>query len=149
VTGYSCLPFISKYSLGLTVIDGYYFSIRVLVHHPSMSVADLTVCMGDEPDHSREPLDGRDAFWSQVGETTGKSGFFSEVSDVVSWLEERGAGIQRILATGGSIQVIVQLPGDRNTGDTWKPSDMARAAALGISLGVEVFPSIRGVTSGT
>lgn len=128
------------------MIDGYYFSTRILVTHPSMSVADMTVNMGEKPDHSNEPLNGKGGFWSRVGETTGKRNFFSEVSDIVSWLEGKGTNIQRILATGGHIQVIVQLPGDRNTGDSWKPSDMARAAALGISLGVEVFPSIRGVT---
>lgn len=129
------------------MIDGYYFSIRVLVTHPSMSVADLTVRMGEQPDHSREPLDGRYACWSRIGQTAGKREFFSEVSDVVYWLEEKNSDVRQILKTGGCIQVIVQLPGDRNTGDTWKPSDMARAAALGISLGVEVFPSIRGVTN--
>lgn len=115
--------------------DGYYFSIRVLVTHPSMSVADSTVGTGDQPDYSREPLDGFGAFWSRVSETTGKRDFFSEVSDVISWLEERGTEIRPILATGGAIQVIVELLGDRNTGDTWKPSDMARAAAVGVSLG--------------
>lgn len=129
------------------MIDGYYFSIRVLVIHPSMSVAELAEVMGDQPDQSREASAGCSAFWSRVGETKGNRAFFSELSDVVSWLEGRRIGLRRILGAGGDIQAIVQLPGDRNTGDTWKPRDMARAAALGVSLGVEVFPQIRGVTS--
>ncbi|PIF27354.1 hypothetical protein CLU88_2244 [Acidovorax sp. 56] len=133
--------------LGVTLIDSYYFSIRVLVNHPSMSVADLTRAMGADPDHSRTRADGLGASWSMVDETTGKRDFFSEVSDVISWLETRSTDLQRVLATGGSIEVIVQLPGDRNTGDSWKPADMGRAAALGVSLGIEVFPRIRGVTS--
>jgi len=98
------------------MIDGYYFSIRILVRHPSMPVADLTVAMGDEPNHSGEPHDQNGAFWSLVSETTGKRDFFSEVSEIVSWLEGRRKDIRCILATGGSIQVIVQLPGDRNIG---------------------------------
>jgi hypothetical protein len=129
------------------MLDGYYFSIRVLVTHPSMSVADLSAHMGEQPDHSREPLDGVGAFWARTGETRGKREFFSEVSEVLTWLEGRRAEVERILATSGAIQVIVELPGDRNTGDTWEPSDMARAVELGVSLGVEVFPKIRGVTS--
>ena len=129
------------------MVDGYYFRIRILVRHPSMPVADLTAAMGDQPDHSGEPRDRNGAFWSLVSETTGQRDFFSEVSEVVSWLEGRRTDIRSILATGGSIQVIVQLPGDRNIGATWEPRDMARAAELGISLGVEVFPTIRGVTN--
>lgn len=130
------------------MLDGYYFSIRVLVRHPAKRVADLTRGLGEEPDYSGEPIDGKVAFWSRVSETSGERGFFSEVTDVISWLEGKNAFIREVLDSKGSIEVIVQLPGDRNIGDSWNAGAMSRAAALGVSLGVEVFPSIRGVTNG-
>ncbi len=43
--------------------------------------------------------------------------------------------------------VVMPIPGDRNIGDAWNVGAMARAAALGVSLGVEVFPRIQGVTN--
>ena len=131
------------------MLDGHYYSIRVLVRHPAMCVADLTRRFGEEPDYSGEPSDGKAAFWSRVSETSGKGGFFSEVTDVISWLEGKSAFVREVLDSAGTIEVIVQLPGDRNIGDSWNATAMARAAALGVSLGVEVFPSIRGVTNGT
>lgn len=127
--------------------DGYYFSIRVLVRHPAMGVADLTRGLGDEPDYSGEPTEGKAAFWSRISETRGERGFFTEVTDVISWLEGKRAFVREVLDSDGSIAVIAQLPGDRNIGDSWNAGAMARAAALGVSLGVEVFPSIRGVTN--
>jgi hypothetical protein len=129
------------------MLDGYYFSIRVLVRHPAMCVADLTRGLGEEPDYSGEPTEGKVAFWSRVSETRGERGFFSEVTDVISWLEGKSAFVREVLDSEGSFEVIVQLPGDRNIGDSWNAGVMARAAALGVSLGVEVFPSIRGVTN--
>lgn len=129
------------------MLDGYYFSIRVLVHHPAMCVADLTRGLDEEPDYSGEPADGKIAFWSRVSETRGERGFFSAVTDVISWLEGKSAFVREVLDTEGSIEVIVQLPGDRNIGDSWSSQTMARAAALGVSLGVEVFPSLPGVTN--
>lgn len=113
-----------------------------------MCVADLTFGLGEEPDYSDEPTDGKVAVWSRVSETRGERGFFAEVTDVVSWLEGRRAFVREVLNSKGSIEVIVQLPGDRNIGDSWSAGAMARAATLGVSLGVEVFPSIRGVTNG-
>lgn len=135
-------------TLNLIMLDGYYFSIRVLIRHPAKCVAELTRGLGEEPDYSHEPTDGKAAFWSRVSETRGERGFFSEVTDVISWLESKSAFVREVLDSEGSIEVIVQLPGDRNIGDSWNAGAMARAAALGVSLGVEVFPSIRGVTNG-
>jgi hypothetical protein len=128
------------------MLDGYYFSIRVLLRHPTMCIADLTRGLGEEPDYSGEPTDGKVAFWSRVSETRGERGFFSEVTDVISWLEGKSTFVREVLDSEGSIEVIVQLPGDRNIGDSWDAGVMSRAGALGLSLGVEVFPSIRGVT---
>jgi hypothetical protein len=126
----------------------YYYSIRTLVRHPAMSVAELTQGMGDSPDYSREPSESsRPSFWSRVGETRGERDYFSGVSDAITFLEGRGEFIKRVLSSGGSVEVIVHLPGDRNIGDSWSAQEMARAAALGVSVGVEVFPNIRGVTN--
>ena len=132
------------------MLDGYFYSIRILVCHPVMSAADLASGMGEEAKYSGEPRsNGKPSFWSRVTETRGERGFFSGVAGAISWLEGRRVFVQAVLATGGKIEVIVNLPGDRNIGDSWKMENMARAAALGVTLGVEVFPNIRGVTSDT
>jgi hypothetical protein len=124
-----------------------YYSIRTLVRHPAMSVAELTRGMGDSPNYSREPsVSTRPSFWSRVHETRGERNYFSGVSNSITWLEGKGEFIKHVLSSGGSVEVIVHLPGDRNIGDSWSAQEMARAAALGVSVGVEVFPNIRGIT---
>jgi hypothetical protein len=112
-----------------------------------MCVADLTCGLGEQPDYSGEPTEGKVAFWSRVSETRGERGFFAEATDAISWLEGKSAFVREVLDSEGSIEVIVELPGDRNIGDSWNAGVMARAAALGVSLGIEVFPNIRGVTN--
>jgi hypothetical protein len=118
------------------------------MRHPSMCVADLTRGLGEEPDYSGERTGGIGAFWSRISETRGERGFFSEVTDVISWLEGRSTFVREVLDTEGSIEVIVQLPGDKNIGDSCNATVLARAAAMGVSLGVEVFPDIRRFTNG-
>jgi hypothetical protein len=50
--------------------------------------------------------------------------------------------VSHLLATGGELQVIVQLPGNINVGDTLKFETMSLAVKLGVAIGIEVFPNL-------
>lgn len=123
-----------------------WYSIRLLALHPTISAEGLVAGMGRSSDF---PGDKRgDGFfqWSMVNETRGERTFFLEVSDVLTWLDKRGDFVRSITSTGGSLEIFVQLAGQMNIGDSWSTADMTRAVDLGVSLGVEVFPNVRGVT---
>jgi hypothetical protein len=111
-----------------------------------MGVRELAARLGDVPDHAREPSGEQTGFWTRIGETAGKRDFFGEVAVAISWLEDRRGDVEQIVGTGGAVSVICNLPGDRNIGSELTPEVMRRAASLGVSVGVEVFPQISGVT---
>jgi hypothetical protein len=122
--------------------ERYRFRIHVLALHPSWPVIALIDALGAEPDYSGEP--GKltlGSFWSHRGEAQGSRWFFKEVNDAISWLEARGEQVREIIKSGGRLELIVELPGDVGIRDTWEPSQMQRAVAIGVSLGVEVFPN--------
>jgi len=48
--------------------------------------------------------------------------------------------LHEIVNGGGTIDLIVHLPGDINIGDCFPWRDMARLSALRVDLGIEVFP---------
>ncbi len=48
--------------------------------------------------------------------------------------------LHELVIGGGTIDLIVHLPGDTNIGDVFRWRDMARLSALHINLGIEVFP---------
>lgn len=128
-----------------------YYEVRVLVRHPSLPADALSALLGEEPDDSANAGDRGQtySFWSRTSATRGERRFFSEVRDVVDWLGGKGNAVQEIRRTGGGVEVIVQLPGDTNLGDSVPPDVLVRAGTLGISLGVEVFPHMRRVDGDT
>jgi hypothetical protein len=126
----------------------YWYSLRLLACHPSMEVDALTTGFGVEPNFAGRRGDGVSS-WSLVSETKGSRAFFTEVSELLSWLEGRREFLREMVESGGTVEVIVQLPGDRNSGDSWSVKEMARAVDLGVAVGFEVFPRITGVTDAT
>ncbi len=60
------------------------------------------------------------------------------------WLHEKQAFVSRLLASGGELQVIVELPGAINIGDNLKLETMSLAVKLGVSIGVKFSPSFHG-----
>lgn len=122
-----------------------FYSIRVLINHPSWSVAEITARLGEEPDYSSSAGERGNAEtkWSRVSDTTGKRFFFAEVNEVLKWIQTKGAFSKELKASGGSLCVIVELPGSVNLGDVLEPEAMQLAVSLGISLGIEVFPKMR------
>ena len=122
-----------------------FYSIRVLINHPSWSVAEITARLGDEPDYSWSAGVGEKTatMWSRVSDTTGQRLFFNEVNEVLKWIQTKGSFSQELKSSGGSLSVIVELPGAVNLGDALEPESMQLAISLGVSVGVEVFPNMR------
>lgn len=66
--------------------------------------------------------------------------FFSDAVKLIDRLEPHKALLVEIEQSGGSVCLIVDLPGDTNIGDVFPWREMARLVAMRIDLGIEVFP---------
>ena len=122
-----------------------YYSIRLLVTHPTMLVGEVTSALGMEPDHfwnAGERKFTNNMMWGHTSWTEGTRLFFDEIQQILEWLHEEQAFVSRLLASGGELQVIVQLPGTINLGDVLKFETMSLAVKLGVCIGVEVFPNL-------
>ena len=112
-------------------------------HTPlGIGLGEITAALGMEPDHSWNAGERtKDTRWGYSSWTEGKRFFFDEVHEVLVWLHEEQEFVSRLIASGGELQVIAQLPGTINIGDALKPETMSLAARLGVTIGVEVFPN--------
>ncbi len=122
-----------------------YYSVRLLISHPTMLVSEVTAALGMEPDHSwnaGEREFTNDMKWGYTSWTEGARLFFNEVHQILEWLHKEQVFVTHLLASGGKIQVIVQLPGSVNIGDNFKFETMSLAVKLGVIIGVEVFPNL-------
>ena len=122
-----------------------FFSIRVLIKHPSWSATEITSRLGDEPDYSWNVTDSgkNETMWARESYTTGERFFFNEVHEVLLWIQGKDHFAEELQKTGGHLSVIVQLPGAVNIGCTLEPETMKLAVILGVNLGIEVFPNMR------
>ena len=122
-----------------------FYSIRLLITHPTMSADDVTTALGMEPDNSwnaGERSFTPDMKWGYTSWTEGKRLFFDEVHVILEWLQEEKNFLSRLLNSGGIVQVIVQLPGSINIGDSVKFETLSLALKLGVAIGIEVFPNL-------
>jgi hypothetical protein len=131
----------------------YRYNIRIMFKHPSMDLAHLTKALGVVPQRSvmagteRRAPNGqliaglhRESVWSDWFDVAGSRRFFSDFDRVINRLEPHKALLAEIVEAGGSIDLIVALPGDINIGDTLPWRQMARLAAPRVDLRIEVFP---------
>ncbi len=129
------------------------FEIVLMIKHPSMDPARISTVLGKKPKHSwkvgepRATPDGKrlpgvypTSYWVSSEDVTGKRLFFKDVLELVSRLEPSSQFIAEIVDGGGFVSITVQLPGERNIGDSMDWPGLARIAALKIELGIEVFP---------
>jgi hypothetical protein len=124
--------------------SAYVYELRLLIKHPSWGVEQISAALGVRPDHSWSAAEsGRtETMWCTVSRTEGNRLFFQEVREVIDWLLERRDWVSGLRASAGTVQVIVQLPGAVNIGDSIDAETMLRASELGISIGIEVFPRL-------
>jgi hypothetical protein len=81
--------------------------------------------------------------WSHWFDVDGNRLFSSDVKKMIDHLEPHKALLGEITKSAGSIDLIVELPGDVNIGDSLSWREMGRLADLHIDLGTEVFPEMR------
>jgi hypothetical protein len=129
------------------------FEIRLLLIHPSVDPADITREIGLEPASSwrcGEPrftpkgtrLEGvwRDTRWTHEFDM----GDVATLEEAIASSADRLAGARRLLSslrqTGGTVELIVTLPGDAYQGASIPFALLHDLASLGIDLGIEVFP---------
>jgi len=130
------------------------YSIRLLIKHQTIDPALITARLGLVPrathtvGHPRRtpigtPLPGvyKESAWGYSFDVKGTKYFAKDVMALVSRLESHAAFLHELTDTGGSITIIVNLPGHVNIGSTINWPDLHRIAALHIDFGVEVFPN--------
>lgn len=129
------------------------YRLRLLIKHPNIDPREITTSLELMPNAFAKagtvratptgtvlPGEHEVSMWSHWVEVSGKRQFFSGFSELMNKLETHKAFLAEIVLGGGSLALIVDLPGRFNIGDTLPWTDMARLCALQINLGVEVFP---------
>jgi hypothetical protein len=133
--------------------DQFRYQVRLLIKHPEIDPARITNTLGLTPNisviagSSRETPAGtvlpgvhKVSLWSHSFNVNGNRLFFSTIVEMIDKLEPQKTLLTEIADTGGSIELVVNLPGIVNIGDFFSWHDMARLCALQINLGIEVFP---------
>jgi hypothetical protein len=133
--------------------DQFRYQVRLLIKHPDIDPAHITNTLGLTPNVSaiagstQETPAGtvlpgvhKVSLWSHSFNVKGNRLFFSTIVEMIDKLEPKKALLTEIADTGGSIELIVNLPGIVNIGDVFPWHDMARLCAMRINLGIEVFP---------
>jgi hypothetical protein len=131
------------------------YQVRLLIHHPNIDPDRITEILGLTPHLSvkagsvrKAPngviLPGPQKFsvWSHSFRVEGHRHFFTDVEKMIDRLEPHKALLNEIAGSGGSIYLIVDMPGDVNLGSTLGWRYMARLSDLHIDLGIEVFPDM-------
>jgi hypothetical protein len=129
------------------------YRIVLMIKHPNMDPARVSMELGMQPTNSwrageeratptgqRLPGVNPMSFWTSSEEAMGDGLFFEDVLDLVRRLGRSSEFISQIVDDGGSVSVVVQLPGGINIGDELDWLGLTRIAALKITLGIEVFP---------
>jgi hypothetical protein len=131
-----------------------YYRVLLWIKHPSINPNEITRCIGFSPsvawmagERHVTPtgmmLPGiRDyTYWCATQEALADRAFFQGVMDVVRRVEYADDFVNDLISTGGTVNIIVHLPGVINIGDVINASDLSALARLKINLGIEVFPN--------
>lgn len=129
------------------------YSVRLLIRHPNIDPDRITSTLRLTPHLAavagsvrKNPLGAvlpglhKDSVWSYWFRAERKRQFFSDAAKLIDKLEPHKTFLTEIEQGGGSICLILDLPGDINMGSVLSWRDLARLGALRIDLGIEVFP---------
>lgn len=133
---------------------GLRYRIRVLLTHPDADLRHVTEATGISPTtfsikgSKRFAPNGKElpgihqrstwSYWIEVEDTRE---FAATIERVIDLLMPGKTVIENLLATNGQAMLIIEFFGDRNVGDVISPSILTKLIDLGLSLGIEVFPS--------
>ena len=134
--------------------DLFKYQVRLLIKHPTIDPTRITNSLGLSPNISAIAGSARQtpagttlsgvhgvSLWSHSFTVKGNRLFFSDIVKMINKLEPHKALLAEIASSGGSIDLIIHLPGAINIGDVFPWREMARLCALQINLGIEVFPN--------
>ena len=130
-----------------------WYSIRILIIHPTLTPDEISDEFNLEPDTSKcvgQPRRGpKGNLWSGVWPDTrwsvwevrnGDRYFFARLDRILDRFSLHRDFLRKIAETGGRTNFIIGLVGEENIGDTLTERTVAKLADLKGSLGVEVFP---------
>ena len=130
------------------------YNVRLLVRHPSMDPSLITSTLGLTPHRTwlagtprttpvGRPLSGvyKQSSWGYSYRVEANRYFSRDVLKMVGLLEGASEFIRGVVEGGGSVNLMIGLPGTVNMGDDIPWSCLERLAALKVSLGFEVFPN--------
>ena len=81
------------------------------------------------------------SYWcSEQLEFSGESGFEKELAHTIERLASVENHLHDFRASGGKIEIYLQLPGSINNGDTIASEHLKTLGKIGIDLSIEVFP---------
>jgi hypothetical protein len=129
------------------------FDVELLIVHPAIDPADITVALGLEPVNARRagdrretptgaPLPGNypDTRWRHCVRYGVRNQLFADEFDtLVRRLEPHKAFLGHLRATGGRTCLIIQFLGDGCHGDTISADTLTTLVDMGLSLGIECF----------
>jgi hypothetical protein len=129
-------------------------AVQLFIVHPTMSPAEITAALGIEAHIAHPvgeprktprgtPLEGhyRDTRWRySIRHELRTQWFADKIDALVNSLTPHKAFLNRVRATGGRAQIIVQFLGDDGYfGDTLPLQTLATMAELQLDLGIECF----------
>lgn len=137
--------------------SGLEFSVRVLFKHPHVSLEAITAATGVEP--TLFAVLGQPRFspngvrlagthplhiWSYHKVYRHRREFQPALMELLNLLEPAKPLLSRLYGgpqeEGAYAALILHLQGQRNIGDDIEPALLERLCAMGLSLGIEVFP---------
>jgi len=131
------------------------YDIDLLIKHPDISPDVITKALGLTPQYfwrrgePRRTPDGADlgriqkeTMWRQTTQKKGRA-FFVGLRALLSRLQPKRDFLAQLVSGGGSMTLIVNLPGDVNMGDILEPRTLRLMSKPGLELGVEIFPNMR------
>jgi hypothetical protein len=136
----------------MSVETVYYVQLQVL--HPELLAKDISDGLDLHPEGafdrghrmppygSGEPVGTyKKTVWYSGRRVEAQRLFTSDVIKLVNWLESKKAFVA-VLTERGTVTINIHLGGLRNIGDVLEPTLLARLAALGVCLGIEVYPEL-------
>lgn len=129
------------------------FAIRLRIIHPRMDPEDISrrlelnadmLWRAGTPRRTPKgtPLVGiyRETRWGWSEQHLNQRDFFRAAVGLIEKLERHREFLAMIIGEGGTVDLILHLPGDVNIGSSIAAADLRRLADLNINLGIEVFP---------
>ena len=130
------------------------FKLRFVIKHPTILFSTISETLNLQPHHGHsvgedkvtlkgKKLEGqwKETFWGYTKEFDGDFYFFDSAVEFCTVLKKHVNFLMSIKDTGGKLGLYVDLIECKNIGDTLNPESMMLFASLGITLGIELFPS--------